>query len=228
MRTDIKKALRGRSFSFLGAYREIRRLGEYLHEGEEVHDLLACTFGDTKGRALLVVTDERVLAFKDGWIFRNSQGMGYQDIRSLEIRTGLFWARLQFKGEGMSFTIAKVGRFSAEHAAKIIRSRIGSRYNSWEKQQIEAATQRHNAQNPVSSPTPEPTPTAPKAFYETEAPLGLEQFTPSLSLTPATSELPVARDNDDLLDKLERLKSLRESGMLSPEEYVAAKNKLLG
>lgn len=128
----------------------------------------------------------------------------------------------------MSFTIAKVGRFSAEHAAKIIRSRIGSRYNSWEKQRIEAATQRQNAQNPVSSPTPEPTSTAPKAFYETEAPLGLEQFAPSLSQTPATAELPIARDNDDLLDKLERLKALRESGMLSPEEYTAAKNKLLG
>jgi hypothetical protein len=133
MRADVREALRGRGLSFLGANRERRRLEEYLHEDEIVHDLAACNFGDSGGRALLVASDERVLVIKDGWIFKNSQGMGYQDIRSVEITVGLIFATLQFHGEGMDFEVKRVGRWSAEHVVKLIRARIGSRYNKWER-----------------------------------------------------------------------------------------------
>lgn len=146
MRDDVKAALRGRWVSFFGANRERRRLENYLHDGEIVHDLAAGSFGDTGGRALLVATTERVLVIKDGWIFKNSQGMGYQDIRSVEIKTGLFFATLQFHGEGMEFEVLKVGRFAADHFVKLVRGRIGSRYNTWERSLREATTQEQLVQ----------------------------------------------------------------------------------
>lgn len=221
MRKDVKKALRGRSLSFLGANREIRRIDEYLHDGEEVHDLMACQFGDTGGRALIVITDERVFVYKDGWIFKNSQGMGYGDIRTVEIRTGIFFAKIKFKGEGMSLETSKVGRFSAEHGVKIIRTRIGSRYNSWEAQKQLLRDQNNAAAAAlpnVASPAPQ---AKPAAFYETEEPLTLDQF-----LLPVT-EKSNSEKSSNLIDELERLQVLLEKGVLTPEEYAAAKKKLL-
>lgn len=223
MRKDVKKALRGRSLSFLGANREIRRIDDYLHEGEEVHDLLACNFGDTGGRSLVVVTDERVLVFKDGWVFKNSQSMGYEDIKTVEIRTGLFWGKIKFKGEGMNFAITKVGRFSAEHAMKIMRSRIGPRYNTWEvKRQILRAEREqleHGDATPVQPSSP--TQAKPAAFYETDEPLTLDQFLP-----PVTEESKPEKTGN-IIDELERLQALLEKGVITPEEYAAAKRKLL-
>jgi hypothetical protein len=139
MRADIKEANRGRTLSFWGANREKRRLEQYLHDGEIVHDMLACSFGDTGGRSLLVITDERILAIKDGWIFKNSQGMSYQDIRSVEFKSGMLFASLEFRGEGMEFEVTKAGRFSGEHAVKLIRGRVGSRYAKWERDRQTAA-----------------------------------------------------------------------------------------
>lgn len=225
MRKDVRKALRGRSLSFLGANREIRRIEQYLHDEEEVHDLVACGFGDTGGRALLVVTDERVLVYKDGWIFKNSQGMGYSDIRTVEIRTGLFFAKIKFKGEGMSFEITKAGRFSAEHAVKIIRSRIGSRYSTWEaKRQALRAPQEQGAPAPTKS-----TPEAPAAFYQTDEHLTLDQFLPPKAAeTKAehfTGSMPMVTGS--MVDELERLQGLLQKGVLTPEEYASAKKKLL-
>lgn len=221
MRTDVKRALRGRSISFLGARREIRRLVDYLHDGEEVHDLLACNFGDTGGRALLVVTDERVIIYKDGWIFRNSQGMGYGDIRTIEVRTGLLWTRIKFKGEGMSFSANKVGRFSAEHGVKIIRGRIGSRYNAWEAHRLQLREQAANASMPTS-PAPAPQDNnASVPFYQTDEPLSLDQFLTN-NAKQEPSDKPV-----NLVDELERLQSLKDKGILSQEEHDLAKQKLL-
>lgn len=134
MRADIEQALRGRSITFLGANREKRRLENYLHPDEVVHDMAACKFGEFGGRALMVATDERIIVIKDGWVFKNSKGIGYGDLRSIEITTGLLFAKIQFHGEGMDFEVTKVGRFSADHIVKLVRGRIGARYAAWERQ----------------------------------------------------------------------------------------------
>jgi len=148
MRADIQQALRGRTWLlFFGANREKKRLERYLHPDEVVHDIAPCDFGETGGRSILVATDERVMAIKDGWIFRNSQGMGYADIRSVEITTGLIWSKLEFHGEGMEFEVTKMGRWSADHIVQLIRSRIGSRYASWENQRQQMLAQQNGQQN---------------------------------------------------------------------------------
>jgi hypothetical protein len=221
MRKDVRDARRGRILSFLGANRELRLIEEYLHEEEEVHDLLPCNFGDTGGRSLLVVTDERILVFKDGWIFKNSQSMGYEDIKTIEIRTGLIWGKIKFKGEGMNFAITKVGRFSADHAMKIMRSRIGPRYNSWEAQrQMLRAQRAQSAQEPAVQGEPV-SPVAPAAFYQTDEPLTLDQF------LPPVKEESKPEKSGTLIDELERLQVLLEKGVLTPEEYASAKKRLL-
>lgn len=228
MRKDVRKALRGRSLSFSGANREIRRIEEYLHDGEEVHDLLACNFGDTGGRSLLVVTDERVLVFKDGWIFKNSQSLSYEDIKTIEIRTGLIWGKIKFKGEGMNFAITKLGRFSAEHSVKIIRSRIGSRYNTWEAKRLALRAEKEQEEQGLPLPAATPAPAKPAAFYETDEPLTLDQFLPPKEPKAEnfTGSMPMVTGS--MVDELERLQSLVGKGILTPEEFATAKKKLLG
>lgn len=223
MRKDVRKALRGRSLSFLGANREIRKLDNYLHEGEEVHDLMACKFGDTGGRALIAITDERVLVFKDGWIFKNSQGMSYRDIRSIKVSTGLFFATITFKGEGMNFVASKVGRWAAEHGTKIVRSRIGSRYNTWQAQlERDKAEQAKAPEQPLPQTDVTASMEASKPFYDTDQPLGLEHFLPQVKAEPATET-----KTSGLADELERLRHLKDAGFLTDEEFSEAKRRLL-
>lgn len=155
MNNHIEEARRGRYFSFLGSNREIRRLRNYLHEGERVDDMVSCLFGEFKrGRALLIATNERVLVIKDGWIFRSSQAMAYEDIKTIEVNTGLFYTTFEIHGEGMHYTIAKMWRWGAEHFLKIVRQRIGTRYKKWSEQEEQLSTpQKQPSQTRSSVPT---------------------------------------------------------------------------
>ena len=251
MRADITEALRGRGITFLGANREKRRLVNYLHDGEIVHDLAPCSFGETGGRALLVATDERVLVIKDGWIFKNSQGMGYGDIRSVEITTGLLFSKIEFHGEGMDFEVTKSGRFSSEHIVKLIRGRIGSRYAAWERQRELALGNNVAQQTPVAEPVVPEVPTItfppvadmpaqphntfprtsgfPKPAQEfTSEPVTLDAFLrpPVAPQEPAPVTGPVATGRS-LIEELERLSELHKSGAISNGEYHQAKQRLL-
>lgn len=119
----------------------------------------------------------------------------------------------------MSFEASKVGRFSAEHGVKIIRSRIGSRYNAWETHRLQLREQASSTatQTPPVSPSQPATGALP--FYQTDEPLSLDQF---LTNGSAKESKPV-----NLVDELERLQSLKDKGILSQEEYDLGKQKLL-
>jgi len=45
---------------------------------------------------------------------------------------------------------------------------------------------------------------------------------------PAPAPAPAAADSSSLVDELQKLASLKEQGILSEDEFTAAKNKLLG
>ena len=45
---------------------------------------------------------------------------------------------------------------------------------------------------------------------------------------PAPAPAPSAADSSSLVDELQKLASLKEQGILSEDEFTAAKNKLLG
>jgi hypothetical protein len=56
-----------------------------------------------------------------------------------------------------------------------------------------------------------------------QAPLQYQQPPP-----PPPAPEPAAADSSSLVDELQKLASLKEQGILSEDEFTAAKNKLLG
>ncbi len=64
-----------------------------------------------------------------------------------------------------------------------------------------------------------------QAYEEQEqAPPPQQQYAPA----PAPAPAPAAADSSNLVDELQKLASLKEQGILSEDEFTAAKNKLLG
>ena len=62
-----------------------------------------------------------------------------------------------------------------------------------------------------------------EAAEQQQAPPQDEQAPP-----PAPAPEPAAADSSSLADELQKLATLKEQGILSDEEFAAAKNKLLG
>ena len=56
-----------------------------------------------------------------------------------------------------------------------------------------------------------------------QAPPQQQQYAP-----PPPAPAPAAADSSNLVDELQKLASLKEQGILSEDEFTAAKNKLLG
>lgn len=251
MRDDIRRALRGRSVTFLGANRELRKLPEYLHEDERVDDIAACKFDTAGGRAIVVATDERIIVVKNGWILRSSQSMAYKDVRSIDINTGVFFATIDFHGEGVDpFKISHVGRFAADHIVKLIRERTGSRYNTWERKR-QQDKQQQTAVNPLP-PVTTAQPIIPQ--QQQSLPERLEDYVglvtqPLNPVTlpgpqhvvsptnpnvqhlhfPPTTPVPVvSSDGNNLLDELEKLEAEHKQGLISDGQLQFAKRKLLG
>ena len=54
------------------------------------------------------------------------------------------------------------------------------------------------------------------------------QYQPPPPPPPPSAPEPAAADSSSLVDELQKLASLKEQGILSEDEFTAAKNKLLG
>ncbi|WP_158967983.1 SHOCT domain-containing protein [Chachezhania sediminis] len=87
----------------------------------------------------------------------------------------------------------------------------------------QAAPQPHAPQptyqqpDPVQQPEPvQPAESAPQPSYQ-----------PEPAPAPATPAAPAVQSEDDILEKIERLGSLRERGILTDEEFTAKKTELL-
>jgi len=195
-----------------GAWRELRRLPNALYADEVVDDVAACSFGETGGRAIMVATNERLLFVKDGWIFKNSQNIAYNAVKGVEIRTHLIFADIVFVGEGHEIVVKKVGRFAAKHFVDLVRSRIGSRYNKWQRDEHEKRQQAATASNASSASASNP----------------LAFDTASAAPAPATGSIPLpSTAPDSFLNKMERLAHLRAAGNLTEAEFQDAKRRLL-
>jgi hypothetical protein len=55
-----------------------------------------------------------------------------------------------------------------------------------------------------------------------------QQAPPQYQQPPPPAPLPAAADSSNLVDELQKLASLKDQGILSEDEFTAAKNKLLG
>lgn len=122
---QIEQAVSGDMLRF-GANREIRRLKEYLYEGEEVFAIVTGGRTGNRGRGIIVATSERVLFIWDGWIQRETQDFPYETISSVEFKVGVFFGAFTMFGKGDEVSYSYVGRFRGQAFTKKVRSLIAS------------------------------------------------------------------------------------------------------
>jgi hypothetical protein len=67
----------------------------------------------------------------------------------------------------------------------------------------------------------------PQQQYQ-QAPPQYQQAPPPPAPEPAQAAAPAAGGSSSLVDEIQKLASLKEQGLLSEDEFTAAKNKLLG
>ena len=117
---NIKK-LADKNFVLLGAKRELRRLPEYLHDGEEVLDIVTGSRVGKRGRGIIVATSERLLIIWDGWVFRENQDFPYETISGIEFKVGVLFGTLTVYGKGDATAYNWVGRKSGAEFNKTVR-----------------------------------------------------------------------------------------------------------
>lgn len=116
--------LADKNFVLLGAKRELRRLPEYLHDGEEVLDIVTGSRIGKRGRGIIVATSERLLIIWDGWVFRENQDFPYETISGIEFKVGIFFGTLTVYGKGDSTAYNWVGRKSGAEFNKTVRKLV--------------------------------------------------------------------------------------------------------
>lgn len=117
----IDKASRN-NFVRLGALRELRKLPEYLHNGEVVLDVVTGSREGKYGRGVMVATNERLLIIFNGWVFRENSDFSYETISSIEFKVnGLFFGELTVFGKGSHVTYNWVGRKAGREFVKVVR-----------------------------------------------------------------------------------------------------------
>ncbi|GAA2127029.1 PH domain-containing protein [Actinomadura napierensis] len=149
LRPDIQAAA-DRMDNKVGAKREIRKLIEYLWEGEEVRHMTAGYYGG--GTGLVVMTDRRLFFVKDGWTNKRTTDFPYDKISSVEWRSGMLTGTLTVFASGNKTEIGNMSKATGKVMADTIRERLasGPRYAP--------GTQAPPAPQPI---TPPPAPVAP-------------------------------------------------------------------
>ncbi|TDD54653.1 hypothetical protein E1286_05195 [Nonomuraea terrae] len=127
--------------SKFGAKREIRRLVDYLWEGEVVHHLAGGTYGG--GLGLVALTGHRLLFLRDGWVNKATEDFPLEKISSVQWRSGLTQGVLTVFASGNKAEIKQLLNPDGKSIADAIRNRLAP------------------VDNPSSAPTPPPPPAAP-------------------------------------------------------------------
>jgi len=106
---------------------------------------------------------------------------------------------------GMMARTAVVAGTATAVSNRVSRRQVG-RWN----QKAEAQAYEEQQQAPAPEPQPQQYQQAPPQY------------------APAPAPAPAAGDSPNLVDELQRLSTLKDQGILSEDEFTAAKSKLLG
>lgn len=105
LRSDIQAA-RDRMSYRLGSNREIKKLGEYLWEGEQVSHLAGGMYGS--GTGLVVLTDRRMMFVRDGWMSQTTEDFPFEKISSVQWSAGLMLGKITIYASGNQAVIDQV------------------------------------------------------------------------------------------------------------------------
>jgi len=105
IRPDIQAA-RDRMSYRLGSNREIKKLPEYLWEGETVTHLVGGVYGS--GTGLVVLTDRRMMFIKDGWTSQTTEDFPFEKISSVQWSAGMMLGKITIFASGNKAEIQQV------------------------------------------------------------------------------------------------------------------------
>lgn len=105
LRPDIQAA-RDRMSYRLGSNREIKKLPEYLWQGEQVTHLVGGMYGS--GTGLVVLTDRRMMFLKDGWTSQTTENFPFEKISSVQWSGGMMLGKIIIFASGNKAEITQV------------------------------------------------------------------------------------------------------------------------
>lgn len=121
LRPDIAAAM-ARMQTKLGAKREIRRLIEYLWEGERVDFLASGQYGP--GTGLVALTDRRMLFVKDGVMSKSTEDFPLEKISSVQWSSGMLLGTMIVFASGNKAEIKSMDKKDGKQLADALRDRI--------------------------------------------------------------------------------------------------------
>jgi hypothetical protein len=124
LRPDIQAAKDKMQYR-LGAGREIKRLTNYLWDGEVVHLMAAGQYGP--GQGVVVLTDRRLLFLKDGMTRQATEDFPIDKIASVQWNAGMVLGSLTIFASGNKAEIERMDKKDGRQIADAVRSRLSTR-----------------------------------------------------------------------------------------------------
>ncbi|MEU4803083.1 PH domain-containing protein [Actinosynnema sp. NPDC023587] len=123
LRPDIQAA-KNQMQAKVGAGREIKRLVEYLWEGERIELMAAGIYGP--GQGLIVLSDRRLLFIKDGIGRQVTEDFPIEKISSVQWSSGMAWGNLTVFASGNKAEIKNMNKKDGKQIADAVRNRLSS------------------------------------------------------------------------------------------------------
>jgi hypothetical protein len=124
LRPDIQAA-KDKMQHRLGAGREIKRLPNYLWNGEVVHLMAAGQYGP--GMGVVVLTDRRLLFLKDGMTRQATEDFPIDKIASVQWSAGMVLGSLTIFASGNKAEIEQMNKKDGKQIADAVRNRLSMR-----------------------------------------------------------------------------------------------------
>jgi hypothetical protein len=121
LRPDIQAA-KDKMQTRLGAGREMKRLTNYLWEGEPVHLMAAGRYGG--GTGLVVLTDRRLLFVMDGMTRQTIEDFPLDNVSSVQWSAGMALGTLTIFASGNKADIDQMNKKDGKQLADTVRARL--------------------------------------------------------------------------------------------------------
>lgn len=150
LRPDIQAA-KDRMQVRMGAGREMKRLTNYLWDGEVVHLMAAGRYG--AGTGVIVLTDRRLLFLKDGMTRQTTEDFPIERISPVQWNAGMTWGSLTVFASGNKAEIDQINKKDGKQIADAVRNRLSAR-------------QQHQLSAPAIPLHPPPAPAGPDVYEQ--------------------------------------------------------------
>jgi Bacterial PH domain/Short C-terminal domain len=109
----------------VGGGREIKRLTEYLWEGEQVERMTTGTYG--KGTGLVILSDRRLLFVQNGIMSQTTEDFPLDKVSSIQWSSGMMFGTITVFASGNKAVITSVQKADGKEIVDLIRHRLSDK-----------------------------------------------------------------------------------------------------